>query len=86
MDFKRESTNITGGCYLIWNGIYGENFVYLLVGSIVLVSYGVFVTLQPEEMPGRIFAIYGGFFIVLTYIWSVAFDQFKMDDGGNFNR
>jgi drug/metabolite transporter superfamily protein YnfA len=51
------------------------------LGSLVLIGYGFVPTLQPDANFGRIFAVYGGFFIVLSYCWAVAFDGFVMDKG-----
>ena len=72
-----------GGGYLIWKGVR-ENYhpiLFSILGSIILVCYGFVPTLQPASSFGRIFAVYGGFFIVLSYIWGVIFDNFKMDIG-----
>jgi len=30
---------------------------------------------------GRVYAVYGGFFIVLSYVWAYIFDNFKPDIG-----
>jgi drug/metabolite transporter superfamily protein YnfA len=46
-----------------------------------LIVYGFIPTLQPVSTFGRIFAVYGGFFIVLSYVWAVIFDSFVMDIG-----
>jgi len=72
-----------GGGYLIWIGIreHRRPEVFIPIGSIVLVVYGFIPTLQPIQSFGRIFAIYGGFFIVLSYAWAVLFDNFKIDKG-----
>ena len=72
-----------GGGYLVWIGIreHKRPQVFIPIGSIILVVYGFIPTLQPIQSFGRIFAIYGGFFIMLSYIWAVLFDNFKIDLG-----
>ncbi len=41
------------------------------LGSIVLVLYGVIPTLQPANF-SRVYAAYGGVFIVLSILWGLA--------------
>ena len=72
-----------GGGYLVWKGIR-DNYMRtwtLPLGSLILVVYGFIPTLQPMQSFGRIFAVYGGFFIVLSYIWGYIFDGMKIDTG-----
>lgn len=47
----------------------------------MLIIYGFIPTLQPTADFGRIFAIYGGFFIVYSYGWGWALDKQKPDTG-----
>lgn len=54
---------------------------WAFLGSIVLIIYGFIPTLQPTADFGRIFAIYGGFFIVYSYGWGWALDKQKPDTG-----
>jgi drug/metabolite transporter superfamily protein YnfA len=72
-----------GGGYLIWKAIRENNhrYIFIPVGAIVLIAYGFIQTLQPLTEFGRIFAIYGGFFIVLSYIWAYFFDGMVIDRG-----
>jgi drug/metabolite transporter superfamily protein YnfA len=60
-----------GGGYLIWVGIRERKMPAILIpcGCCVLVAYGFVPTLQPVDSFGRIFAVYGGFFIALSYAW-----------------
>jgi small multidrug resistance family-3 protein len=44
-----------------------------LFGGFVLCLYGVIPTLQPSHF-GRVYAAYGGFFIVLSFLWGWAVD------------
>ena len=43
--------------------------------------YGFIPTLQPTSNFGRLYAIYGGFFIVLSYGWGWVVDGEKPDRG-----
>ena len=38
-------------------------------------------TLQPLSDFGRLYAVYGGIFIALSYMWGVRFDGLRMDRG-----
>ncbi len=59
-----------GGGYLIWLWLR-EGRVWLtgLAGAVILVLYGVIPTLQPTHF-GRVYAAYGGVFIVLSLLSS----------------
>jgi small multidrug resistance family-3 protein len=72
-----------GGGYLIWIGVRNAVLprVTIPIGCVVLIGYGFLPTLQPIDNFGRIFAVYGGFFIVLSYCWGVVFDKFVPDMG-----
>lgn len=60
---------IAGG-YLVWLALReGKPWWYGLIGGLVLVAYGIIPTLQPETSFGRIYAAYGGVFIVLSLLW-----------------
>lgn len=50
-----------------------------LVGALVLIAYGVVPTFQAEPQFGRVYAAYGGVFIVLSLIWGRIFDRFEAD-------
>ncbi len=43
--------------------------------------YGFIPTLQPTSNFGRLYAVYGGFFIVLSYFWGWAVDGHSPDTG-----
>jgi small multidrug resistance family-3 protein len=48
----------------------------------VLVSYGLIPTLQPEGASfSRVYAVYGGVFIVMSYAWGWALDGDRPDTG-----
>jgi small multidrug resistance family-3 protein len=49
-----------------------------LIGGLVLVLYGVIPTLQASHF-GRVYAVYGGFFIVLSLLWGWRVDGNRPD-------
>jgi small multidrug resistance family-3 protein len=64
-----------GGGYLIWLWLREGSPVYLgLLGAVGLALYGVVATLQPFQF-GRVFAAYGGIFIVMAVFWGWVVDQ-----------
>jgi small multidrug resistance family-3 protein len=68
-----------GGGYLIWLWIReGKPVLYALIGAVILVLYGVIPTLQPANF-GRVYAAYGGVFIVLSIIWGWRVDKIPPD-------
>ena len=54
---------------------------YALLGSALLVTYGFLPTLQPTDSFGRIYAVYGGFFIVMSFLIGWALDGDRPDLG-----
>lgn len=72
-----------GGGYSIWIALRENKMpiVFVPVGIIALIGYGFVPTLQPFDSFGRVFAVYGGFFIVLSYAWAHVFDGFVIDTG-----
>mmetsp|Transcript_87 Transcript_87/g.182 ORF Transcript_87/g.182 Transcript_87/m.182 type:complete len:125 (+) Transcript_87:78-452(+) len=71
-----------GGGWLVWEALRdGKPWWWALIGSLVLVVYGFIPTLQPLDDFGRLYAVYGGVFIVLSFAWSVVLDGAKLDLG-----
>lgn len=76
-----------GGGYLYWIALRthqaskGRIALLCILGTIVLTGYGLVPTFQPIETFGRTFAIYGGFFILLSFLWAYLFEGTKMDAG-----
>ncbi|CAL8465515.1 g5051 [Coccomyxa elongata] len=71
-----------GGGWLVWQAVReGKPFYWGIAGSLVLVGYGFLPTAQPTSNFGRIYAVYGGFFIVLSYAWGWVFDKERPDTG-----
>ncbi len=56
----------------------GKPFWYGLLGSFILVLYGVFATLQASNF-ARVYATYGGVFIVMSLLWAYTFDNYLPD-------
>ncbi|KMY66884.1 hypothetical protein AAU61_12955 [Desulfocarbo indianensis] len=68
-----------GGGYLVWLWLReGRPILYGLIGGIILVLYGVIPTLQPANF-GRVYAAYGGVFIVLSILWGWKIDGVTPD-------
>ncbi|MEQ8905277.1 MAG: YnfA family protein [Ekhidna sp.] len=58
-----------GGGYLIWLTLR-ENKPWWVgaIGGLILIGYGVVATWQPANF-GRVYAAYGGIFIVMAILW-----------------
>lgn len=68
-----------GGGYLIWLWIrQKKRVIYAVVGGLVLFTYGIIPTLQPSNF-GRVYATYGGFFIICSILWGIIIDKKKPD-------
>ena len=71
-----------GGGWLVWGALRaGKPWWWAACGSAVLVLYGFVPTFQPTDSFGRIYAVYGGFFIFMSYLWGWYFDGMKPDMG-----
>lgn len=46
-----------------------------LIGGVVLVLYGVIATFQTFSSFGRVYAAYGGIFIILSVLWGWGVDK-----------
>jgi small multidrug resistance family-3 protein len=60
-----------GGGYLMWQWRREGRPLWVgIVGALVVVLYGIIPTLQPARLDfGRVYAAYGGAFIVLSLLW-----------------
>jgi small multidrug resistance family-3 protein len=68
-----------GGGYLVWLWLREGRSRWLAVaGALVLILYGVIPTLQPANF-GRVYAAYGGVFIVLSILWGWKVDKVVPD-------
>lgn len=69
-----------GGGYLIWLWLReGKPFYWGIFGGIALALYGVGATFQSFPTFGRVYAAYGGVFIVLSILWGWGIDKQKPD-------
>ncbi len=58
----------------------GKSFWYGIIGAIVLILYGIIPTLQPSNANfGKVYAAYGGIFIVLSILWGWKIDNVTPD-------
>src|SRR5690606_860784 len=65
-----------GGGYLIWLWLREGKPVYLgIFGGIALALYGIIATFQSFSSFGRIYAAYGGVFIILSVLWGWGIDK-----------
>jgi small multidrug resistance family-3 protein len=68
-----------GGGYLVWLWLKEDRSIWLgLLGGFLLLVYGVIPTLQQAPF-GRVYAAYGGIFVVLSLLWGWQIDQTKPD-------
>ncbi|MBI1941204.1 MAG: YnfA family protein [Acidobacteria bacterium] len=68
-----------GGGYLVWMWLRKDrSFWFAAVGAVVLVLYGIIPTFQPAHF-GRVYAAYGGVFIVLSILWGWRVDRIVPD-------
>jgi small multidrug resistance family-3 protein len=69
-----------GGGYLVWQWLRaGKGWLMGALGGIILIAYGVIPTLQNEANFGRVYAAYGGVFVVLSLVWGRVFDGWQPD-------
>ncbi|PFW97466.1 hypothetical protein COL32_04315 [Bacillus pseudomycoides] len=65
-----------GGGYLIWKWIReGGSIWFGLMGGIILCLYGVIATFQVFSSFGRVYAAYGGVFILMSLLWGWMADK-----------
>lgn len=68
-----------GGGYLVWLWLkQGKPWWVGLLGGGILALYGIIATLQTENF-ARVYATYGGFFIAMSILWAMKFDNFSPD-------
>lgn len=68
-----------GGGYLVWLWLReGKSIWFALFGAVALILYGIIPTLQPAHF-GRVYAAYGGIFIVLSILWGWKVDNIAPD-------
>ncbi|MFZ2499658.1 MAG: YnfA family protein [Methanosarcina sp.] len=68
-----------GGGYLVWLWLReNKGALFGLLGGLTLAVYGVIPTFQPAHF-GRVYAAYGGIFIVSSLIWGAFVDKKNPD-------
>jgi len=68
-----------GGGYLIWLWLKSDKPLWFgILGGLILIMYGVVATWQTANF-GRVYATYGGIFIVMALLWAWKVDGFKPD-------
>jgi small multidrug resistance family-3 protein len=68
-----------GGGYLVWLWLKEDKPWWMgLAGGVILALYGVVATWQTADF-GRVYATYGGIFIVMALVWAWKVDGFKPD-------
>lgn len=68
-----------GGGYLVWLWWRtGATWIVGVLGAAALIAYGIVPTYQPAHF-GRVYAAYGGVFVVLSLFWGWAVDGIAPD-------
>jgi drug/metabolite transporter superfamily protein YnfA len=71
-----------GGGWLVWQAVRASKpRWWAAIGSAVLVAYGFVAALQPQAAFGRAYALYGGWFVIMSLAWGAALDGFRPDAG-----
>jgi small multidrug resistance family-3 protein len=68
-----------GGGYLVWLWLReGMSWIIGALGGFILFLYGVLPTFQPSHFH-RIYAAYGGIFILSSIVWGMVVDKKRPD-------
>ena len=68
-----------GGGYLVWKWLRDhKGKVFGLTGGLILFVYGIIPTFQPADF-GRVYATYGGIFVIVSIMWGYWIDKKKPD-------
>jgi len=68
-----------GGGYMFWLWLReGRHLLFALGGAVILIGFGVVMTLLPAHF-GRAYAAYGGVFIALSILWGWQVDRIAPD-------
>ena len=64
---------------MVWQSLReSRSWTWGLVGAVLLVLYGIVPTFQTAHF-GRVYAVYGGVFIVLSLLWGWVLDGNRPD-------
>ncbi|RLI78270.1 YnfA family protein [Archaeoglobales archaeon] len=67
------------GVYGVWLWLKeGKGFEFALLGVVLLTTYGFVNTLQPAHF-GRVYAAYGGVFVIMSILWGWQVDKIPPD-------
>ncbi len=68
-----------GGGYLVWQWVRADwSVAAVILGAMVLVAYGFIPPLQNASF-GRVYAAYGGVFVVMSVAWGWLIDKRSPD-------
>jgi small multidrug resistance family-3 protein len=68
-----------GGGYMVWKWLRERRgILFGIIGGLILFVYGVIPTFQPANF-GRVYAAYGGIFIISSILWGMFIDRKKPD-------
>ena len=68
-----------GGGYLVWQWWRNQAALWVgVLGALILILYGVVPTYQPAQF-GRVYAAYGGVFVLLSMLWGWGIDGIAPD-------
>ena len=68
-----------GGGYLVWLWLREDySWIAGALGGLVLFLYGIIPTFQPSNF-GRVYAAYGGIFVVMALLWGFVFENVLPD-------
>lgn len=68
-----------GGGYLMWMWLReGRGLIFAFSGAVILFLYGIVPTFQRSYFH-RIYATYGGIFVVMSLLWGWIFDKIPPD-------
>ena len=77
--FVFASTLEIGGGYLVWKWLKEhKGKIFGLLGALILFIYTIIPTFQPADF-GRVYATYGGIFIIVSIVWGYWIDKKKPD-------
>lgn len=65
-----------GGGYLVWLWLReGKPWYWGVTGGVILFLYAIIATFQSYPSFGRVYAAYGGIFILLSVLWGWGIDK-----------
>lgn len=69
-----------GGGYLVWQWLrQGKPLWWGILGGVTLFLYGIIATRQAFSSFGRVYAAYGGIFIIMSVFWGWGIDRRRPD-------